>query len=1769
MKDSERPVTRQRSWRAAPMGQQRGGAGLALGLRRLAALGLMLLMMCLFWVMIRRPIEARRTQIAILTGNFPGAPPDPEYPALPFLEQDSNTLLAVAPVLRQNENEPTRVHLHPPLRARSDIEQLKHYFKQNLVTDNDVVVVYIRADGVTIGGEPHLKWAFAPNWSTEKTLPVEDVIDELDNCPGHTKLLILDCGSVTQDLNNGMLANNFVSQVDELIGPGNKRVSDFWVVTSRADFQQSLYSRQLGQTVFAAAVARALSGEADANDDLSLTVAEFFRYVNFETAHWTEKKSAGALRQTPRLLHWPKSDESPELIALGRRYVPNEQEDGAEAQGPPEEPADDTPEGAADAALHWSQELFGQKPLLATIMNLPLPQSGKQRTTDSSVAEQTPDAESVSSADTEDQPKPGNANASSQSTDQAAAEPADDDFQPASSIWTGSLQAWHIRDEIIASDLAPQLESPVLWRRLESLLLSLQTGLVGQAEVEDVATNAALSEIVTLLRKQDTSPTTRYPVLAQRLRQVLQPAIPAPYVTNSLSVCLPLSLLGLRAASPDEKELASELAALLETGSREEWSSWLADHDALVEAYDDIRFIHKVVGQAELSWQTARDLVQLRILADETAVLGALYPNLLNTAVERADRRRLSLQRQFVDGVPVEDASAEALLAVAIQDYSKIKRDTNFLIQLESDCRQHLYDAREFVQCYRIMADSRLLPVPEYSDLEQYLKDLLICLEKIKNKPNRGNDLNLRQAINLLQTTNRRLKATQAKLQRVIDAAVDLASGAAPTVFSEQQCRQLLRLPKLSVSQRDRLFVQLQSITPIEWSTAPGRLRDEREPAMSDPYVWAVALNHAKLEFYCCKLMVVHQTDKDALIQEVNKKKLQDAEAAPNPVDRAKRLNEFGQSVLEFQNRISNRVSDALRLAADTPEDTSLQAARSWEPALYLLPAERLWTSTDSVFQNMTSLRHRRASLKLAESRKERIQLSIKDAPEAERKRLWEELKRLPPDSDAEFEQLLNPELTVKAPASVAQQSLDQVTVPIQLELGNLTEKDLEVRVIAEYDNRQLAVRGGQDFPLYTASDIRKEDLAKFNDSQIKHRIRLALPTNEDSEPEFPYPLMVNTSNTTPTIRLKAQSTQPLPLFVKLRSPSTRDLKVILRFQSPNNYLRRDVVVNVPHPPIAQIHEVAPASAGSTSDVNVELFCLPNRIMPFSLRSHTQLTSDVQCELYAAAARKPELPRYSVTMTEAGNVLHRSTRGVALAVATMQDGSDEFDSPLKFVMPEATDEISESSAEETTLPSNEEKKAAVEYGFVAKFTESQTQRVSFQHIPISVQHPRRFLKTTASFEPGSRRLRVTVATRNPELSGDDVVALRLAISGNGDLRNGQQATGTLDRQRSSVELTTVLPEELNSTVRAELDVDGFPMAYAWTIRPGVSSGRLEEAKTFAIEVIHPKPDTPIPLPAKHLDATLRIEAPPGFPASPVEKIVVGIDEGRDRDLVGDRVIELPSKHATAVFWEGVAEDGQLLLRASVGNPVVKVPINYLDSGRVNLLAKLVTGSGDVWSHPIELALDGVAPAVTSVDVDAASGDAVGQPLTIVAKATDNQLSGIESLTAAYYSPETESFLEAVPPVQLEAKGGIWTAALDTAALAPGTHTVGVVAVDYAGNTSAIKTSRPIRLLSEEEAAKMAAEAVNLVSGTVFYATEIVPEAKIRLELAAKDAAEPPERALGPVETDDQGNFRIPDVRVGTYKLTAEKVVRGLTRRKTRIIEVKPAPKRLYYEFQLR
>ncbi len=494
--------------------------------------------------------------------------------------------------------------------------------------------------------------------------------------------------------------------------------------------------------------------------------------------------------------------------------------------------------------------------------------------------------------------------------------------------------------------------------------------------------------------------------------------------------------------------------------------------------------------------------------------------------------------------------------------------------------------------------------------------------------------------------------------------------------------------------------------------------------------------------------------------------------------------------------------------------------------------------------------------------------------------------------------------------------------------------------------------------------------------------------------------------------------------------------------------------------------------------------------------------------------------------------------------------------PLRF-LPPAT---SEATIGEARTADGQPPPVSIPGGLLFVIRDSETGETLLRHQQLEVLHPASFVRPQVRHDPEEQLLTIEVRWIHASTSpGPISLECEVApVDGPEPPRVYRSELGLGD-QPARFELPL---RPSRQTRFVTLSVSGYPRGFVYVLRPEQGAGEVpEESAPFAIRVVQPPPETALSLPAASLPIRVQVDAPRGVLPSSAAFWEVGLDQDRNREFRDEATLRFTTDRSVSAWFQGFTPEGGLRLEMRVDDFEIPLPLAGQASGRPLLLARLSAGGREVWSRPVELLLDGVAPRVKEVTAGVGGRAAIGEELTVSVRADDGELSGVARVEATFDRAGTGVFpTEPAPVVLAPSEPGRWIGKLPTADQTEGPITLLVRAIDRVGNVGRL-TRRVLELQSAETITRERAARRIEVRGKVLYFGTPVPEISLVLRQIVDPPANPgadpspPRPAEFNAVSNDRGEFRFPKVPPGKYTLLAKGVFRNKIREISRAVDL--------------
>jgi hypothetical protein len=426
------------------------------------------------------------------------------------------------------------------------------------------------------------------------------------------------------------------------------------------------------------------------------------------------------------------------------------------------------------------------------------------------------------------------------------------------------------------------------------------------------------------------------------------------------------------------------------------------------------------------------------------------------------------------------------------------------------------------------------------------------------------------------------------------------------------------------------------------------------------------------------------------------------------------------------------------------------------------------------------------------------------------------------------------------------------------------------------------------------------------------------------------------------------------------------------------------------------------------------------------------------------------------------------------------------------------------------------------------------------------------------YDPAAERVTVRITADDPSLLPAAGSTVRFSFQPPLPPSAEMRSEGRIDFARPIALLYAELTRR-DSPATLFLNVDSYPRAFVYRIDPSRSAGVIaEDADALAARIVSVPEGIRYPAPVAGVPVSVEIDAPPGSFHNGGDLVEIGIDKDRDREFAGDDPLEFASDRQASATLSRIGPQGAVAIDTQVTDFHVTLPDPGLVNMKSNVLAHVMAGGRDAWSEPVEVMFDAGPPLVKKLELTPGRKAVMGGEIEIRVWTSDHELSGVAKVEAALDVNRNGEIPPEPPPVAAAlSEPGRWKAKLPAAP--PGTFTLLLRVTDAVGNTVVLPQGK-IQIITPEELAAEQAALTNRVSGVVVYGD--LPQAGIEVSLSAEDG-----RTLGPVRTNERGEFEFSRAPLGVWSISATGLVNGAERvypfdGEAKTVEVIAPPKRI-------
>lgn len=1281
--------------------------------------------------------------------------------------------------------------------------------------------------------------------------------------------------------------------------------------------------------------------------------------------------------------------------------------------------------------------------------------------------------------------------------------------------------AWSLYESLDASPrLRPQDNAPHLWRAVQGRLFDLQAAPGSHESPGDAARAVELRQLV---RQLDDLAAGRSPLRFQRQDLVadlaiwLQLDVPEE-PTHSLAMAEQLARLRGRPLPEDLAAIVTRLDSIVSTGKLAEYKSWVAELPAKFDVYVECRLARLLAACQELSWPSVQLALRACRLGEQAAAAPLVSGPWTRAGVDAGDRLRWDGERRLATRVHVEDeAEAVVLLQQAVAEYERALAASRDVVATQS------------------LVDQAAFRLPE-----------LFRLAIVALADNEASATDPAAVAELLQT----LALTLDLLDR------PSAAGLADLRRSRSQTE--MALEKLGPGTANK-----KRPTPSAKATDRGQLTpEERLHRLSD---WA--------ELYGQAIQVLARDPSgdrqlDVLVAASRQLRSTDQESD----DRWNACGRFGAELENFYLHLPAKIELLCRQNEDltNPEERGgkiekLRLARRW---LYLVHP---WDAARIDRPGPVRMLRRAELYDLLVWQQQRLKGALRDAAASEGAFLV--------DAAAAYGRAAGG-LARQPPVAALPRPNVELSGPTQLDLIDTAERELALRVtnrdpgaidvwmVADYDRALLELSTGLQSGLY--------DAAEFSVSALES-VAAGSPSPAAGSPHEP-DIEVR-DGLSPTYHLRPDESQTLRIRVRRKSFSAAGARIAIRAVTAANIVRHDLAADLPRNPGVDLVVEGLADTWQPSAEGLTLYPFPNKTTSYKLylanSGAQEKVVDVSL-LRSPKAASLSPPQGEVAASVANEYLARveavdpvtsvvglavpaggkrvSVPIVAAPVGQATSPPAQSPKPAESAKPASTPTGATPAGENGEAATGEPAAPTLPDVLLAVIRDQSTQRCTVKRIKILTQRPARYLEPRVEYDPQAGRVEITVRATAP-LPATGVSIACESLSAEASQRRGRVAA-TIRSPANEAQLRLEVPPDAGTHLSVLVQADGFERAFRFDV-PLDAPGRITvpESRAVHVQILEPPAGKAFgPEPAE-IKVALAVDLPSGALDAGNCSVEIGVDADRDRTLRGESSIRLTSDRQVDLFLDTIPGDGGLAIRTRVRDLRVTLPAPGITAGRANLLARVLLPNEVIWSDPVPVVFDNEPPVLSRLQLEPGSAVAQGAVLAVSVVATDDDLSGVAKVEAAFDGDLQGKFGAGAPPVAGSLQpDGRWLISLPTAPVNPGAYHILVRATDRVGNESEYLKARVDVTPKDADRAKMSLPI--RVSGRAVYGKfGKSPAAGVTVRLVANG------KTAQEVKSDKDGQFAFEQVAPGEYKLVGEGLLAGNQRTAEIALTVSPGPKK--------
>ncbi len=1602
---------------------------------------------------------------------------------------------------------PPRCETQSVNRLSDLIPTIERKRQKNGIHSRDVVLIYLRAQGISDGDDAVLLVHTGNPKSPLKRFSVSDLLEEL-SFETRATLVLIDYGTLETDLASGILVNQFNSSLQQALN--DQKQDNLWVIASHDLFEKSYVSDQDQRSIFESVLSQGLSGWADLNQNGWVELQEILSYLEQKVQLRVGEESEQRLQQTVRFL---KSHSSRGTEKWNQRIISS----GLEKDSA-EENSSATPEKQPAQAAFISPFLITQYFTTAFQQNpaADVPQNQNSATPPGD-ASNTPAEKPRQSLNQKEK---------TEKAPTAAPEPVDLS-KTVKDCWGVYEQLLNSSPASIQNSLSMPVASyaPAAWKDLETLLV-YATSLArrpGSANLTEL--NTLLTEQVLSLKGFDsTQPLPGAVGIARRIDR----AFPRQYISwpnpDSLILLTWLAECNHRPLQKPMLQTVQDFNSALNSESSDSMQKWLTLHPELINSYREVELCNQLLTSG-IEWSICQKAIQTTQSSIRCRLSRYIQSDYSQKLVSQADELLAYANRQISQTTNPEDESqispslekADGLYQQVLNFHWKMAVVQNQLWVQVVDVTSTHFDQVTPVRQESFLKDGHK-SIPELTVLASacnFLKDvkqanpelLFQQLAQLKN----------RDALWVGQTAAFEYEYNQETVKSAPPVLVTQANSFLLVPSTEDLNTQMKLEEKFTSSGVELLpedqLLDLSSRPVQSWMPVQSQIQKAYSQARLEIALWG----EKTPEFEAL-------TD---LFQQVEDhfKPLDDVEMTiPN-------LQSYQTHTIELSEQFGIAFAAFVRdfyISPKMKQEEQAQLESNFPQRMRAIFCSLPANISDNSQSEITNLTYLPQDLRIiAQALRDRLLNSV-EISFAQYPQIKSEADQIRP---VVFGQPVWSYRVVDGlPVEIEQ------TAPIDLQTSPSSE--FELTIVSSRDQVQslwlTAEYESSEFLLDTVGTDSRKNVPLMPFAEADHSKTIAQIA--DYRPLSRYLDEVKTSQT--PIALQPRGTHTFTFRMTRTQTQAKSCQCVFNVMTNNRIIRYPVWINCGQTSPVQLTWSSPQAIAIPIEAGWSLKMLPNSTTDVELSASNSSNTPQKVALSIVGLdRLPgNLPPVAVDASLIKQIEQQwgTTQEISAAVVH-EIPAQTTDFPL-FVRP---------AAGSPPAPPSEQKPVAPV--LIAILNNTEKNLVSYVPIQSEILHPQEYVEPEINFDTISKSLTINLNRINSGFPIAPTIRVEAELVAAGDESNAIHFPITLPSEREQIPFETSFSETNASPLSINLTVDGYPRAFRYELPLNQSIRNLARSTQSEIQILSPGAGTAFSSQTNQLLGKLQADL--GYTSTSENQTYIefGIDINQDRILYQEPSVKLGQDRLPLLSY--VITGTSLQLINVVQDLSIEVPLDNLTNQRVNLLGQVHTGQGEVWSQPVEIILDGQPPLIS--EVTPVSTAVVGVPLSVEVTATDGNLSGVEKVSLVLDVSQKGEITPDAALVEAQInENGQWIAQVPTADAKPESYLLLAQATDRAGNVS--RTARTVvKFLSAEEMKAQEEAPDKTVRGQIIYGKDPVDEAVITLKDATGANA-------GEAKSDENGRFVIKNLKPGAYELSVRAVERGKIRTLTQSIELTPA-----------